>query len=109
MFYKVIYNNIIIDILKDPTWVLWLKNARLFIMSDVVTANGVISSDKQNVYNLIHRGAFQNSYEQHKEVSVVEISEDEYNLLKEQIVDSKLDESDETSVFPAVQAKEASN
>lgn len=105
MFYKVIYNNIIIDILKDPTWVLWLKNARRFIMSDAVTANGVISSDKQSVYNLFHRGVFQGSDEQHKVVSMVEIDESEYSFLKAQISDKPLDANGNVITLSAARTK----
>ena len=101
MFYKVIYNNIIIDILKNPTWVLWLKNSKRFILSDIITANGVISSDKQSVYNLSNRGTFENTNEVHKSVYVVEITESEYNFIKAQLVDNVLNKDSEVITLAA--------
>lgn len=101
MFYKVVYNNIIIDILKNPTWVLWLKNSKRFILSDIITANGVISSDKQSVYNLSNRGTFENTNEVHKSVSVVEITESEYNFIKAQLVENVLNKDSEVITLAA--------
>ena len=95
MFFKVIYQNIILDILKNPTWVRWLKKSGRFISSDIVSANGVISSDKQSVYNIAARGVFENAREAYKSVTLVEIPESEYNDLNTKMTDSALNRSGE--------------
>lgn len=95
MFYKVIYNNIIIDILNNPTWVRWLGRAARFILADSVSANGVVSSDGQSVYNLAMCGPFENTSDVYKSVTLIEVAESEYNFIKAQIVKSTLSEGGE--------------
>lgn len=105
MFYKVIYKNIIIDILKNPTWVRWLSKSRRFILSDIISANGVISSDKNEVYNLIDRGVFENTNEEHKSVFMLKITESEYNFIKAQLTDNTLNKEGEIITLSAARNK----
>lgn len=90
MFYKVIYKNIVIDILNNPTWVRWLSKSKRFLPSDIICANGVISSDGQYVYNLIKRGEFDGETEPHKSVELIEIEQSEYNYIKSQITEKTI-------------------
>lgn len=85
MFYKVVYNNMIIDAIADPVWVIWLSRSGRFLATDPVTANGVVKRDGSCVYNLSDKPIFENYQDPFKTVSVVEITQDEYDALMAQI------------------------
>ncbi len=87
MYYKIVYQDMIIDALANPTWVIWLGRSGRFLATDPNTANGVVMRDGSGVYNLVGKGLFVNYTEPFKTVSVVEITEEEYENLMSQIVD----------------------
>ncbi len=91
MFYKIIYDKLIIDVLNNPRWVLWLKRTCRFLASEITTANGVMSSNGLEVYAIDYKGGFENHPEPYKTVKVVEITEAEYNHIRAQISDKVLD------------------
>lgn len=91
MFFKIIYEKLIIDVLANPKWVLWLKRTQRFLASEITTANGVISSNGLEVYAIDAKGGFKNHPEPYKTVKVVEITEAEYNLIRSQITEKTLD------------------
>lgn len=91
MYYKIVYDFIVIDIISNPRWVRWLKNSRRFLFTDPTSANGLVSSDGSCVFNLENRGAFDGYKENYKTVSFVEIPENEYNYLKSQITEKTID------------------
>ncbi len=85
MFYKIVFNDMIIDAIRNPVWVVWLGRSGRFVDTDPGTANGIVSRDGSCVYNITGKGLFVNYYDQYKTVSVVEITEDEYEKLMSQI------------------------
>lgn len=85
MFYKIVFNDMIIDAVSDPVWVIWLKRAGRFQQTDRSTANGVVMRDGSGVYNIAGKGTFTGYDEPFKTVSVVEITEPEYESLMAQI------------------------
>lgn len=50
--FKVIHNNVVVDIIKNPTYVRYLTKSEKFVNTDKTSANGVRSSDKNTVYIL---------------------------------------------------------
>lgn len=92
MFYKIIYDHIVIDIVKDPNWVLWLKKAKIFTLTDETTANGIVSSSGEEVYHLNDTEEFLNCGEDHKTVVVIQIDESEYSSLQSQITKENVNE-----------------
>lgn len=80
MFLKVIYNNLIIDILENPVFVRFIKSANRFVITDILSADGVMSRDRSEVY-LLHTIESED-YKDSKVVTYVEIQENEYlNML----------------------------
>lgn len=80
MFLKIIYNNLIIDILENPVFVRFIKSTNSFVITDIISADGVMSRDRSEVYLLhtIESAEYQNC----KVVTYVEIQENEYlNML----------------------------
>lgn len=93
MFYKIIYDNIIIDAILNPTWVIWTPKTKRFFPTDIVAANGVVSSDSQEVYHIQGKTEFGNRRELSRDVVVVKIEEDEYNHLIETMPNAVVDEN----------------
>lgn len=85
MYYKVIYDFVVIDIITCPRWVIWLKKSGRFMMTDQISASGILSSDGLTVFNIDGRGLFEGYLNEYETVTVVEISEDEYNCLQSQM------------------------
>lgn len=96
MFYKIIYGHIVIDIVQNPHWVIWASKSGRFVLTDVTSANGIVSSDGSEVFHLSGTKEFVNYQDDYKSVTVAEISEAEYLSLKSQIVDKAVAESGET-------------
>lgn len=88
--FKVVYNNIVVDILADPKWVRWAKKSNRFILTDITSANGVIGSDGSTVYCIKNTDAFGFSDTIYKKVTIVSITEIEYNSLKSKIIDKSV-------------------
>ena len=91
MYCKIIYDSMVIDIISNPRWVVWLKKSGRFLPTDPMSANGIVSSDGLVVFNIGGRSVFDGYSEDFKTVSVVEISDNEYNCLKAQITDKTID------------------
>lgn len=92
MFYKIIYNHIVIDILSDPMWVVWSRNNMFFVPSDITTANGVVASNHNDVYHISGTPEFVGRDEESKTVDVQRIHEAEYLSLKFQLVENAVNE-----------------
>lgn len=92
MFYKIVYNHVIIDVIAEPRWVIWLSKRKQFMFTDKSTANGIVASDCSEVYHIANKKDFQNRTETSKTVSVVEIGEAEYNSIRSQIIDKIISE-----------------
>ena len=91
MFYKIVFNDMIIDVIRNPVWVIWLSRSGRFLNTDPGTANGVVSRDGSTVYNIIGKSSFVNYTNQFKTVDVVEITENEYNNLMSQITGENIE------------------
>lgn len=74
--YKVIQNNLIIDVLKSPTFLKYLGVPGKFAVTDKYTANAVYSKRKNEVYLI--EGKIPQS-DVYKSVTIQVIGENEYN------------------------------
>lgn len=79
--YKVLYNNITIDVLSTPVYCICLPNGRK-LRTDKVSANCILTSDNSTVYHLAGTPELSPEY---KTVELVAIDYDEYEYLKSQI------------------------
>lgn len=79
--YKVLYNNITIDVLSTPVYCICLPNGRK-LRTDKVSANCILTSDSSTVYHLAGTPELSPEY---KTVELVAIDYDEYEYLKSQI------------------------
>jgi len=77
--YKVVYKNIVIDVLKDLKYMRFLPKSKHVVMTDKSSANCVLSSDKSEKYHV--NGMPYPDGSDYKTVSLVKISESEYNKL----------------------------
>lgn len=84
MFYKIMYNNMVIDLLNEVRWVRYLPNSKRLIATDSQAANGVMGSDHNTVYHIFGKPyTFVNEV---KTVEVVKIDAKEYDVLKSQFM-----------------------
>lgn len=96
MYYKIVYKNIVVDIVENPRWVIWARRCRRFLLTDITTANGIVSSDGSEVFHIDGKKIFINYPLRYKTVSVIEIGENEYLSIKSQITDKTLDNNGNT-------------
>lgn len=88
MFYKIIYNNIIIDIVQSPAYVRYIKKSDRFLTTDASSAHGIVDSHGSDIYLLKNASDSLNDLKlKHKVVSMIEISESEYFNLKSQLTE----------------------
>ena len=84
MFYKIMYNNMVIDLLNEVRWVRYLPNSKRLIATDSQAANGVMGSDHDTVYHIFGKPyTFTNEV---KTVEVVKIDALEYDRLQTQFM-----------------------
>lgn len=76
--YKVVYKNVIIDILKKPIYCKYMNTGRK-LRSDAVSANCIVSSDGFVVYHLAGTQAMPEEY---KTVHLIPIDKEEYDYLQ---------------------------
>lgn len=76
--YKVLYNNITIDVLKRPVYCKYLSSGRK-LRTDRTSANCIVSSDGSQVYHLVGTPSMPEGY---KSVEIAPIDEKEYNYLQ---------------------------
>lgn len=75
--FKVLYNNITIDVIKKPIYCKYLNNGRI-LRTDKVSANCIVSSDGSQVYHIVGTPVLPEGY---KSVEIVKIEKDEYDYL----------------------------
>lgn len=83
--YKVLYNNITIDVLKKPIYCRYLPSGRT-LRTDKVSANCIVSSDGSGFYHLVGTPALPDEY---KSVEIVEIDHDEFDYLQSLVMEGK--------------------
>ena len=83
--YKVLYNNITIDVIKKPIYCKYMKSGRT-LRTDKVSANCIVSSDGSGFYHLVGTPALPEVY---KSVELIEIDQDEYDYLQSLVIEGK--------------------
>lgn len=81
MYYKIISEGQIIDAATDLNYVKWQEKNRLFLSCDEGGADGIISSNGADIYLLTEK----ETGEDLPVVEIVEIGEEDYLALKEEI------------------------
>ena len=80
--YKIMSNNMVVDLAKKLHYVRYLKNSKRWIGTDSQSAHGIMGSDGNTVYHLQGRKCI--CPEELKVVEVYEISDEEYLALESQ-------------------------
>ena len=82
--YKLISNNIIVDVVSKPIYARYSGEARKMVPSNISTADAILGSDYKTYYAL--QGRTPPAEKSHwKTVSLVEISDREYASLKQSL------------------------
>lgn len=97
--YKVIFNNLVIDIMEKPRYTRFLPKSQRVVATDRLAATGIMSSNGEEVYHL--EGKTNNYPEKLKTVQLVKIEKEEFERLKSQKTEIK----EETLVPAAVQSQ----
>ena len=97
--YKVIFNNLVIDIMEKPRYVGFLPKSQRIVGTDRLAATGIMSSNGEEVYHL--EGKTNNYPEKLKTVQLIKIEKEEFERLKSQKTEIK----EETSIPAAVQSQ----
>lgn len=83
--YKIIHNNQIIDILDNIIYIKCLPNSQKIIAVDKNQANGIVSSDGDNIYHIY---GTKNTFNDRKiSVNIVPIDKEEYEKLTTQLIE----------------------
>lgn len=80
MYYKVIKNNKVIDVLDNLTYLKWEPKHKIMVLSDINEAQAILSSDKNTIWH--ERTLYKIPVEGFDEVEIEEIDEFEYRQLK---------------------------
>lgn len=82
MFYKVIKNNKVIDVLDHLTYLKWQKKNKIMLLSDLNEAQAILSSDGNTIWHV--EGLYDLPVEAGKydTVRLEEIEEHEYTQFK---------------------------
>lgn len=90
--YKVMYKNIIIDILKRPVYCKYFQSSGQKLRTDETSANCIISSKGDETYHLAGRSPFMP--ESYKSVELIPIDKTEYDYLISLVTDGEVLEFD---------------
>lgn len=99
--YKIIYQDMVIDVLEFPYYVRWIPRYGRFFPSDETSAHCVASSDEQTFYHVDTMPNFDGDI--YKTVQMVKISKEEFDQLKSLIENGSTVYNDE--VDPPVEEK----
>ena len=80
MFYKVLKNNKVIDVLDHLTYLKWQPKNKIMLLSDLDGAQAILSSDSNTIWHV--EGLYDLPVEGYDTVGLVEIDEYEYKQLK---------------------------
>ena len=80
MFYKVIKNNKVIDVLDHLTYLKWQKKNKIMLLSGEGEAQAILGSDGNTIWHV--EGFYDLPVEGFETVRLVEIDECEYKQLK---------------------------
>ena len=82
MYYKVLKNNKVIDVLDNLIYLKWEPKHKIMVLSDINEAQAILSSDKNTIWHektLYRIPVFECDYDA---VELVEIDEFEYKQLR---------------------------
>ena len=85
--FKIIYNNLVIDVVKKPKYMRYLNKSGRIVVSDKTSAHCVMGSNNKDVYLL--QGATRPEGKDWKEVTLKQITENEYNSLLQSLAASQ--------------------
>lgn len=95
MYYKVIKDNKVIDVLDNLIYLKWQPKHKIMVLSDIDNAQAILSSDKNTIWH--ERTLYNVPVDGYDTVDIYEIDKYEYNKLKtlnlstpEEIIDSFL-------------------
>lgn len=86
MYFKIIYNALVIDILDSIQYVRWLKRGKKFVKTEMTSANGILASDGINIYHVEGMPDF-DGMGNYKTVHMLQIEKEEYDKLKSQMTE----------------------
>ena len=78
--YKVMYKDVVIDILINPLYCAYFPSSGLKLRTDATSANCIISSNGEETYHLAGRSPFMP--ETYKSVELMSITKEEYDFYK---------------------------
>ena len=95
MYYKVMKNNKVIDVLDNLIYLKWQDKHKIMVLSDENEAQAILSSDKNTIWH--EKTLYRVPVGGYDEVEIIEIDEYEYKRLKilnyktpEEIIDNFL-------------------
>ena len=80
MYYKVIKNNKVIDVLDNLIYLKWEPKHKIMVLTDENDAQAILSSDKDTIWH--ERTLYKVPVNGYDTVDLVEINEYEYKQLK---------------------------
>lgn len=93
MYYKVIKNGKVIDVLDNLIYLKWEPKHKIMVLSGIDEAQAILSSDKNTIWH--EESLYKIPVDGYDTVDIVEINKYEYNQLKilnmksaEEIIDS---------------------
>lgn len=82
MYYKVLKDNKVIDVLDNLVYVKWQEKNKIMVLCDENTAQGIISSDGKHIWHEPSLYRFPNNVDGYDNIELVEIDVYEYEQLK---------------------------
>lgn len=80
MYYKVMKDNKVIDVLDNLIYLKWQPKHKIMVLSDIDEAQAILSSDKNTIWH--ERTLYRIPVEGYETVELVEIDKYEYKQLK---------------------------
>ena len=80
MFYKVMKNNKVIDVLDHLTYLKWQSKNKIMLLSDLNEAQAILSSDGNTIWHV--EGFYDLPVDGYDTVNLIEIDEYEYKQLR---------------------------
>lgn len=96
MYFKIIYNALVIDILDSVQYVRWLKRGKKFVRTEMTSAHGILASDGINIYHVEGMPDF-DGMGNYKTVYMLQIEKEDYDKLKSQMVEGDVIYADESA------------
>lgn len=95
MYYKVIKDNKVIDVLDDPVYLKYQSKNKIMLLSDLKNAQAILGSNGNTIWHEITLHKLPDDAPKYDTVKLVEIDKYEYDKLKmlngktpEQIIDN---------------------